>query len=323
MSTKAPASRNQTNAAVIVAAKNLRILKRKKKELKRQLAAIQSQQLPKQQLDDLAISQLHASPEAHRAIRAASTTSPSDCDKVGSGTKVALRVESEARAALREDIIEANRIFSRSLLGANHHFWTNLDSEDSSEVNRQYFEPHEKEWLRAVKAALDEAFPRFVADAKNLNDNQTDAIKLALPSLLESLEENWKPDEIIDAIAITPARRLPPGVSREGYVGEYSLGLKKQAQSHLDRLGRRERLSFSKEAARELAPRNRHLASANRCMSDPDRCPTMTAHEVVAALGLSKSAVYDHPRLVRGSTGTRAVRLTTKSVLAVKNSAPE
>jgi hypothetical protein len=62
---------------------------------------------------------------------------------------------------------------------------------------------------------------------------------------------------------------------------------------------------------------------ARRKMGDPAANPEMDAKEVMVALGLSKSAVYEHPRLDRVSTGIRAVRFTTKSVLALKDSAPE
>jgi hypothetical protein len=60
-----------------------------------------------------------------------------------------------------------------------------------------------------------------------------------------------------------------------------------------------------------------------RKMGDPAANPEMDAREVMVALELSKSAVYEHPRLDRVSTGTRAVRFTTKSVVALKSSAPE
>jgi hypothetical protein len=68
---------------------------------------------------------------------------------------------------------------------------------------------------------------------------------------------------------------------------------------------------------------NRHFESARRKISDPLKSPHMSAHEVMAILGISKSAVYDHSKLVRASTGTGKVLFTTESVLAVKNSAPE
>ncbi len=164
-------------------------------------------------------------------------------------TKAVPRVESDDVATeLRKAIIEANRVFSKSLLPANHQFWTNIDSEDSSEINRQYFEPHEREWLNAVKVALNEAFPRVVA-AASVNHDQAAAIELALTSLRESLEEHWKPDEIIDVIATTSERKLPLGASR--YVNEYSRGLKEQILSHVGSLARRMRLSFSDKRLEE------------------------------------------------------------------------
>jgi hypothetical protein len=65
------------------------------------------------------------------------------------------------------------------------------------------------------------------------------------------------------------------------------------------------------------------LEMANRKMSDPAKYPLMTAKEVMAYLQISKSTVYEHPGLERAPTGTKAARFTTKSVIAVKNSAPE
>ena len=62
---------------------------------------------------------------------------------------------------------------------------------------------------------------------------------------------------------------------------------------------------------------------ARRKMGDPAANPEMDAREVMAALGLSKSAVYEHKGLDRVSNGTRAVRFATKSVVALKLSAPE
>jgi hypothetical protein len=67
----------------------------------------------------------------------------------------------------------------------------------------------------------------------------------------------------------------------------------------------------------------RDLNSANRKVADPVTNPLMTPGEAMAYLGLSKSVVYEHPGLERKSTGTRAVRFATASVLAVKNSPPE
>jgi hypothetical protein len=58
-------------------------------------------------------------------------------------------------------------------------------------------------------------------------------------------------------------------------------------------------------------------------MKDPDKYPLMTLEEVKAALGLRKSAVYDHPDIQRVSNRARAARFTTKSVLAILNSAPK
>lgn len=84
------------------------------------------------------------------------------------------------------------------------------------------------------------------------------------------------------------------------------------------------RLSADQPAAEAVTPnlQDRYLIQADRKMNDPDRYPTMTAQEAMAALNLSSSKVYDHHHLERVSTGTRAVRFTTKSVLAVKNSPP-
>ena len=66
---------------------------------------------------------------------------------------------------------------------------------------------------------------------------------------------------------------------------------------------------------------NRRRASDK--MNDPAAYPEMNAREVMVALELSKSAVYEHKGLERVATGTRAVRFSTKSVVALKNSPPE
>jgi predicted DNA-binding transcriptional regulator AlpA len=68
---------------------------------------------------------------------------------------------------------------------------------------------------------------------------------------------------------------------------------------------------------------NRFLTSAQRKLDDPKKFPTMDPKEVMAVLGLSKSAVYDHLTLQRVSTGTRSVLFKTKSVKAVQESSPE
>jgi hypothetical protein len=62
---------------------------------------------------------------------------------------------------------------------------------------------------------------------------------------------------------------------------------------------------------------------AERALSDPAKYPIMTPKEVMAALHLKKSVVYEHPKLVRASTGTRNVRFTTASVKAIRESSPE
>jgi len=68
---------------------------------------------------------------------------------------------------------------------------------------------------------------------------------------------------------------------------------------------------------------NALTATVNRKLSDPSKYPILNPREVMCALSLSKSAVYEHKDLERSSTGNRAVRFTTASVLAVKNSSPE
>jgi hypothetical protein len=60
-----------------------------------------------------------------------------------------------------------------------------------------------------------------------------------------------------------------------------------------------------------------------RKMNDPAAHPRMDPKEVMVALELSKSAVYEHKGLERVATGTRAVRFSTKSVVALRNSPPE
>lgn len=71
-----------------------------------------------------------------------------------------------------------------------------------------------------------------------------------------------------------------------------------------------------------IEPRLSDRASAERALSDPAKYPTMTPKEVMAALHLKK-VVYEHPKLVRASTGTRNVRFTTASVKAIRESSPE
>jgi hypothetical protein len=65
------------------------------------------------------------------------------------------------------------------------------------------------------------------------------------------------------------------------------------------------------------------LTRANLKMKDPDRNYVMSAKEVMAVLGISKSAVYEHKGLELASTGTKAKRFTAKSVMAIKNSPPD
>jgi hypothetical protein len=67
-------------------------------------------------------------------------------------------------------------------------------------------------------------------------------------------------------------------------------------------------------------PRLSAKASAERAIADPGRYPRMTAEEVMAYLCLSPSAVYEHRKLERVSTGGRAVRFTTLSVKAIIDS---
>lgn len=63
--------------------------------------------------------------------------------------------------------------------------------------------------------------------------------------------------------------------------------------------------------------------SAQRALDNPSRYRLMTAEEVMWCTGLKSSAVYEHTKLERSSTGTKAVRFTTKSVIAVMKSSPE
>ncbi len=75
--------------------------------------------------------------------------------------------------------------------------------------------------------------------------------------------------------------------------------------------------------AANTQPRLSVLECAKRAVKDPAKHPSMKAEEVRAILGLGKSAVYSHPRLKRVTTGTRAVRFSTKDVKEVLESSPE
>ncbi len=75
--------------------------------------------------------------------------------------------------------------------------------------------------------------------------------------------------------------------------------------------------------AAKANPQDRYLTQARRKTNDAHNNPSMNAKEAMAALQLSKTAVYEHKHLVRVNNGTRSVRFTTDSVIAVKNSPPE
>jgi hypothetical protein len=72
-------------------------------------------------------------------------------------------------------------------------------------------------------------------------------------------------------------------------------------------------------------PRSSAMTRAKRALDNPDKYQVMTAEEVMACprLRLSKSAVYEHPKLERAPTGCRAVQFTTKSVIALLESSPD
>jgi hypothetical protein len=88
----------------------------------------------------------------------------------------------------------------------------------------------------------------------------------------------------------------------------------------------------SDSVTRELAQRKAHLTTetvteqdrvlANKKISDQAKYPHMTAREIKAAVGISLSAVYEHPDLEKVSTGTRKRLWTTESVIKLKNSQP-
>jgi DNA invertase Pin-like site-specific DNA recombinase len=98
-------------------------------------------------------------------------------------------------------------------------------------------------------------------------------------------------------------------------------------EAQLSRMNQPERTEAASEAGARLGnrkePRSLALKNAQRAVKDSVKYPTMTAEEVMAKLHLSKSAVYEHPKLERAPTGTRSVRYTTKSVIAVLESNPE
>jgi hypothetical protein len=75
--------------------------------------------------------------------------------------------------------------------------------------------------------------------------------------------------------------------------------------------------------AREAESTDKDLKMANIKMADPVKYPRMTAKEAMAALGLSRSAIYDHRTIERASTGNKSVRFTTQSILNTRNSPPE
>jgi hypothetical protein len=83
---------------------------------------------------------------------------------------------------------------------------------------------------------------------------------------------------------------------------------------------------YSSEYLRHGEPQpasDRHLDMAHRKVANPERYPHMNAHEVAAALGISRKSVYEHKGLERVATGTKKVLWSTKSVIAVKDSPPE
>jgi hypothetical protein len=65
---------------------------------------------------------------------------------------------------------------------------------------------------------------------------------------------------------------------------------------------------------------NKYRFVADQKMADPANNPTMTAHQISAVLGISLSAVYEHPGLTPFNTGIGKRLWTTLSVIAVRDS---
>jgi hypothetical protein len=75
------------------------------------------------------------------------------------------------------------------------------------------------------------------------------------------------------------------------------------------------------KAQQEVSPKpNQHRFTADKRLADPVTYPCMSALEIAAALGISLSAVYEHPGLIRFNTGNRKRLWTTLSVIAVRDS---
>jgi len=154
--------------------------------------------------------------------------------------------------------------------------------------------------------------PVWVAQSRNWPDDPRKLNERITPERTEKLLRTWrrKFDSSLDY-----------GLEKAKHAARVSLAKKPTFWATPSQV----RLSADRPSAQaaNLNPRDIYLTQARRKMSDPHKNPVMNANEVMAALQLSRSAVYEHRRLQRSATGNAAVRFTTESVIAVKNSPPE